>query len=58
MDDGLGACLKRTMAHLSIAAHFSLDASIIAARRSRRHRFLENFIENAATIRFPVPRRE
>lgn len=46
------------MAYLSIAAHFALDAASIATRRTHRHAFLENFIENATTIRFLVPRGE
>jgi len=46
------------MTHLLIGAHFSFDSAGIAARRSRRHAFLENLIENVATIRFPIPRGE
>ena len=45
------------MAELRIGGHFSFDCAGIVARRSRRHAFLEKFIENAA-IRFLVPRGE
>ena len=44
------------MTELSISGHFSFDSAGIAARRSQGHTFLENFIEDAAAIRFLVPR--